>query len=190
MQFSELRTKLINGDWDTIKDQLDIKEYISIKQKHVITQQTPDNVIRIINGFAVLDRIESELNLYYLLCSLYTNIEFEKEKVIIDGETVEQLQDKFTDEEYDFLACNRLKDWLRKATKNDSYEFEQLFKNVTIDEIRRINSAPQFDIDGIKEILEEYKKIDPTTSQFLAELQTNQAMRKMAEESMKNESGS
>ena len=171
MKFSQLKTKLVNGNWNTV-DEFEIREYVPVGEKFGIVQQIADNIIKVDKGYAVIDRLQREINLYYLLISLYTNIEFEE----VD----------FTDKDCDFLAMNKFKDYLRKITKNDSHDFERLFSDVLIDEVRRLNSGMSFDIDGTKDVLDQFKNLDPKTLEILENLNPDKI--NIAREMVQNES--
>lgn len=166
MQISELKTKVVNGNWKEVAG-LEIKSYVSLKQKHGMAQQIASQVIQNVDGYAILNRLEYELNLYYLLCVLYTNIEVNNE---------------FSDEDYDFLASNKFVDYLHKLT--DSFSFEALLKGVVIDEIRRLNASSAFDIEGLKSVVEKLNNLDPDVMEALKGL--NPTTLNMAREMVTN----
>lgn len=183
MKFTELKKQIVDGNWNDIQGliktnyvPIGIKQGIA-KQSVTINEETKEyynNLINIQDGYATLNRMENEINLYFLLCELYTNIKFE---------------DDFTDKEYDFFAKNKFKEWLYKKT--DAYTFEQMFRGIVLDEIRRINSPTNADIEGLKEALDRLEHLDPNVLEALKGLNPTSlnAMREMvANEQNSNDS--
>jgi hypothetical protein len=170
MRFVDIKKKSINGDWNSLG--VKVKTYVPLKEKIGVTLQAPNNVIKVIDGYSMIDRVESELNLYFLLLTLYTDIDFEDKD--------------FTDEDYDFFASNRFKEWLRKASNQDSYNFEKMFQSYLIDSIRKSNSQ-SFNIDEINKLLSDpqiRKLIEWTGKENSKEL-----AREMIEHESNNDSG-
>jgi hypothetical protein len=154
MKFSDLKKKF-DKNWNSIEE-LKILTYAPLAKKYdyaknlLNAENSP--LINSIDGVAVLNRMENEVATYFYLCCLYTNIEFENTTI--------------SDEDYDFFAQNKFKDWLRKKTQNDAYDSEQMLKNCVIDEIRRLNSTPQqINTDEIQKVLESLS--DPKIEQLL-----------------------
>jgi hypothetical protein len=148
MIFADLKNKLINSDWNSVG--LNITPYVPLGKKYGIVEQTYDDIIKIEDNFASINRMIFEIKLCFLLCCLYTDIEFEEDC-------------EFNDEDYDFFAANGFKKWLSKVTNNDSFEFESILKTFAIDVARKLNAAPQqFNVEEIKSLLE-----DPKINQLL-----------------------
>ena len=156
MTFAELKKKLneCNKGFEEI-DGLKIEAYVPIKKKYGIVPQTFPDVIEIKDGYATINRMMYEVELYHLLVALYTDIQ-------IDGD--------FTDESCDILIKNNFKKFLYKKTNNDGYEFESVYKTALYDEVRKLNSNPQLDIDGFREAIDKLNNLDPQVKEALTAL--------------------
>lgn len=154
MKFSEIKSKLESGI--KIADcGIQINEYIPIGKKYGIAEQAKiidNNIIKIDNGFATIDRLQYEINLYCALCGLYTNIELEiKDNIIL-----------FDDKMLDVLMKYKFKSWLISVTKNDAYDFESIFKNSVFDEIRKLNThTAAGDVSVLQSLIEQLNNVDP-----------------------------
>jgi len=178
MIFSDLKTKVVKGNWDEVGIITNV--YVVILRKEDLIGQMIDGMIRVEDGISVLNRVQSKIGLYFLLCCAYTDIEFD-EKVI-------------SDKDYDFLAMNKFSEWLRKKTDNDSFEFEKLFNSIVIDEIRRRNTVkPEVNEDMLKQLekaLEDLKNIDPNILKLanFDNKETKKIIKEMVENDTNNES--
>jgi hypothetical protein len=154
MKFSEIKTKLESGiGWSDLG--LEVKDYIPIGQKYGAASVilNPENgVIENINGFTTINRFNYDVSLYALLCKLYINLEY-------DGE--------FTDEMLDVFLKYKFQKWLGSVTKQDSFDFENILKTTTIDEVRRLNANIAFDVEGIKGIVDKLNNLDPDVIEAL-----------------------
>jgi hypothetical protein len=163
MNFTEIEKKLKSGS--TWKDLKIIKEtYIPMGIKYDMAEQgllESNRVIEIKNGFATVNRMNYEINLYALFCYLYTNIEFDLEN--------------FTNLDCDILMENKFEVYLNKETNNDTFIFSQIFKNTIMDRVREINaSIPKYDIAGMEKLIEEFKNIPQETFKTIDKITTKQ----------------
>jgi hypothetical protein len=155
MRFSDLKTRLVKNDLSSIA----VKTYIPIMKKADILPQIAQNVLVSDQGYFMIDRVQYELNLYYLFCILYLDIEFEKDENGID---------KFTSEDYDALAIYKFKRWLISESQNDAFEFEQLYKNAVLDAVRKANArTPEVDMAQMQGIIDQLNKVDPRIFQLI-----------------------
>lgn len=170
MKFSEIEKELLNvaNGWNSLKDdKIKINKYVPMKQKYGIANQVFDDVITVNkSGFATINRMMYDIQLHYLLVALYTDIEVEED---------------FSDSDCDFLIKEGFKKWLYKVT-SDAYEFgEQVYKLAVIDKVREMNSSNDLNVDSIKQIVNEFNRIDPKVVKLAAldASKTNKAIREM-----------
>lgn len=170
MKFSEVKKMLENGvKWSDIG--LKINEYVPIGRKYGMVEQVFDNVIINKNSFNTISRLDYDVNLYALFCGLYTDIEYENE---------------FTNEMLDTFLKYKFDKWLSSQTNGDSFTFENIFKTVILDEVRRLNArTPDIDLMELQKVVEEFKKIDPNVLKLIDA--DGSSMRKIAEEMVKND---
>jgi hypothetical protein len=170
MKFSEIKEKLENGiKWSDIG--LKINEYIPIGQKYGIVEQIFDNVIINKNGFYTITRLDYDVNLCALICGLYTDIEYENEFNNL-------MLDVFL--KYKFYA------WLR--SKTDCYDFENIYRVVILDEVRRLNArTPEIDLNELQKVIDDFKNINPDILKLI-DIDGANSVRRIAEEMVKNDS--